>query len=183
MLAYVILLLAVLSRLVPHALHGIGLNITAVGGGLLFFGARRPRWQAIFAVAAMAITDVYLTRYVYEYPFHVQSYLVTWFWYGAVCLLGSSLLRRLTVLRVVVAVLCSATGFFLLSNFVVWMGGGLYTHTGAGLAACFAAALPFYGNDLVSTALTAGVLFGLPVLAARLVDLFEGHRSHPEGLL
>lgn len=183
MLAYVVLMLAVLSRLVPHALHGIGLNITAVGGGLLFFGARRPRWQAVFAIAAMALTDVYLTRYVYEYPFHVQGYVVTWIWYGAVCLLGSSLLRRVTTLRVAVAVLCSATGFFLLSNFVVWMSGGLYPHSEAGLADCFAAALPFYGNDLVSTALTAGVLFGLPVLASRLVTVLEGHQRHPESLL
>lgn len=183
MLAYVVLLLAALSRLVPHAMHGIGLNITAVGGGLLFFGARRPRWQSLFAVAVMALTDVYLTRYVYNYPFHLQSYAITWLWYGAVCLVGSTLLRRTTALRVTVAVLCSATGFYLLSNFVVWMAGGLYPHSAAGLVDCYAAALPFYGNDLVSTALTSGVLFGLPVLASRLVSLFEEQRRHPQGLL
>lgn len=174
MIAYLVLLLAALTRLVPHALHGIGLNITAVSGGLLFFGSRRPRWQALFAVAVMALTDVYLTRYVYGMTFHLRGYLVTWAWYGAVCLIGSSVLRRNTVLRVGVAVLSSATGFFLLSNFVVWMGGGLYPHSFAGLESCYIAALPFYGNDLVSTALTAGVLFGLPVVAAQLVRLMEG---------
>lgn len=182
MLAYIILLLAALSRLVPHAMHGVGLNITAVGGGLLFFGSRRPRWQAMFAVAVMAITDVYLTRYVYGYPFHLQSYAVTWIWYGAVCLLGNGLLLRVTVLRVTAAVVSSATGFYLLSNLVVWMGGSLYPHTEAGLADCYAAALPFYGNDLVSTALTAGVLFALPVVATHMVGVIEQYRSHQQGL-
>ena len=169
MLAYLVLLLAALSRLLPHTLHGVGLNVTAVGGGLLFFGSRRPRWQAVSALAVMALTDVYLTRFVYGFPFHVRSYLVTWAWYGAVCLLGSSLLRRVTPLRFVAAVLSSATGFFVLSNFVVWIQGGMYAHSLSGLSTCYAAALPFYGNDLVSTGLTAGVLFGLPVVAAQVV--------------
>jgi hypothetical protein len=61
MLAYLVLLLAALSRFVPHVLHGTGLNITAVSGGLLFFGSRAPRWQAGVAVLLMAITDVVLT--------------------------------------------------------------------------------------------------------------------------
>jgi hypothetical protein len=43
----------------------------------------------------------------------------------------------------------------------------MYPHTAAGLGACYAAGLPFYGNDLMSTALFAGVFFGLPALAAR----------------
>lgn len=180
MLAYLVLLLAALSRLLPHSLHGVGLNVTAVGGGLLFFGSRRPRWQAVCAMAVMATTDVYLTTRVYNYPFHLRSYLMTWAWYGAVCLLGSSLLRQVTPLRVVAAVLSSATGFFVLSNFFVWTQSGMYPHSAAGFAACYTAALPFYGNDLVSTALTAGVLFGLPVLAAQIVKGLQlGANKHP----
>lgn len=173
MIAYLVLILAALSRLVPHALHGTGLNITAVGGGLLFFGSRRPRWQALVAAALMALTDVYLTRVVYGYPFHVRAYLVTWLWYAAVCFIGSSLIRRVTALRVGVAVVASATGFFLLSNFVVWLGGAMYPHSLSGLLSCYEAGLPFYGNDLVSTALTATVLFGLPVAAAQLVSMVQ----------
>lgn len=169
MLSYLVLLLAALSRLVPHALHGVGLNFTAVGGGLLFFGARRSRAAALAGGAVMALTDVYLTRVVYGYPFHPSAYLVTWAWYVGVCLLGSALLRRVTVLRVGLAVVCSATSFFILSNFVVWLGSGMYEHTLAGLAGCYLAALPFYANDLVSTELTAGVLFGLPRVAHGIV--------------
>jgi hypothetical protein len=172
MAAYLVLLLAALSRLLPHAMHGVGLNFTAVGGSLLFFGARRPRWQAIFAVLALALTDVYLTTQVYGYAFHVRDYLLTWAWYAAVVLLGHALLQRVTALRVVAGIFASATGFFVLSNLMVFAMGSMYPHTAAGLGSCFALALPFYGNDLVSTAITAGALFGLPVLAAKLTEVF-----------
>ena len=179
MIAYLVLVLAALSRLLPHALHGAGLNFTAVAAGLLFFGSRRPRWQAAAAVAVMALTDIYLTRVVYGYPFHLRSYLVTWVWYAAVCVLGSSLLNKVTVLRVAAGVLASATGFFLLSNLAVWVGSGMYAHSAAGLLACYAAALPFYANDLVSTGLMATALFGLPVLAAKLTEHLPSHSNQP----
>jgi hypothetical protein len=189
MSVYLVLLLAVSSRILPHAFHATGLNITAVGGSLLFFGSRltgqgamRSRWQAVIAILALAATDYYLTVYVYAFPFHVSSYLATWLWYGAICLLGSGLLaRRATALRVGGAVLASATSFFVLSNFMVWAGGGMYPATAAGLGACYIAAIPFYANDLISTALVAGALFGLPALARNIAQTLHDAQSsqHP----
>jgi hypothetical protein len=170
MIAYLVLILAALSRLVPHALHGTGMNFTAVGAGLLFFGSRRPRWQAIAAVVVLGATDFYLTRYVYGAPFVLKGYLLTWAWYAGVCLLATGLLRKITALRVVAGVLASATSFFLLSNFVVWVSSGMYSYSAAGLGASYAAGLPFYANDLVSTGLLCAALFGLPVVAAKLIE-------------
>lgn len=182
MSAYLVLLFAVLSRILPHAFHATGMNITAVGGSLLFFGARRSRWHAVMAILALAATDYYLTVYAYGYPFHVSGYLATWAWYGAICLLGSGLLaKRATSLRVVAGVLASATSFFILSNFMVWIGGGMYPTTAAGLGTCYVAAIPFYANDLISTALVAGVLFGLPALARNIAQTLREsqHTSQP----
>ena len=170
MTAFVVLLLAVASRFVPHTLHGTGFNFTAVGAGILFFGSRRPRWQAAIAVAVIAASDFCLTKFVYGYPFHVSGYLVTWAWYATLCVIASGLLRKVTVLRVVAGVFTSAVGFYLVVDFTLWAMGGMYPHTLAGLGACYVAALPFLWNDLASTALTCGVLFGLPVLAAKLVE-------------
>jgi hypothetical protein len=182
MAAYLVLLLAVLSRILPHAFHAVNWNFTAVGGSLLFFGslmkdATSPVGRlARLAVALLALmaTDYYLTVYAYGYPFHVRGYLVTWIWCMAVCLLGSQLLAKPTVLRVVAGVLASATSFFLASNFAVWASGGLYPRTLAGLGTCYVAAIPFYRNDLVSTGLTAGALFGLPVLATKIAEALHG---------
>lgn len=166
MAAYLVLLLAVLSRILPYSFHSVNLGFTAVGGGLLFFGARRSRWQTVFAVMALMATDYYLTVYAFSYPFHAADYMVTWGWEAAVCLMGYYMLRKKsTGLRVAGAVMASSTSFFIASNFVVWVGSAMYPHTAAGLGACYVAAIPFYANDVISTAITAGALFGLPALA------------------
>jgi hypothetical protein len=163
MIAYLVLLLAILSRIfvLPHPEM---LNFTVVGAGLLYFGARRDRWQIGIAVLTLAGTDYLLTVFHYSYPFLIQSYFITWIWYAGVALLGSTLLRKSTVLRVTVGVLTSATSFFLLSNaafFVFGPGNAIYTKNLQGLMDCYAAGLPFYRNDLISTGLFAAVFFGL----------------------
>jgi hypothetical protein len=83
--------------------------------------------------------------------------------------LGQILLKaKTTWMRVGAGALLGPTSFFLLSNYAVWAGGGMYPKTLSGLGTCFVAALPFYRNDLISTALVAGVAFGVPVLVRKL---------------
>jgi hypothetical protein len=178
MTAYLVLLLAILSRVLPHAFGTTSVGFTALGGGLLFFGARRSRWHAIPALLALMATDYYLTAFVYNYPFHASAYLVTWAWYAAVLLIGHQVLAgKPSALRIAGAVLASSTSFIVLSNFAVWAGGNLYTHNLSGLAACYVAAIPFYANDVMSTAVTAGALFGLPALAANIAATMREARS------
>jgi len=166
MSAYLAIFVAIFSRILPSAFHTTSVGFTAVGGGLLYFGSRRSRWQIIPAVIALMATDYYLTTFVYNYPFHLNVYLVTWVWYAAVALFAHQALSSSpSALRVAAAVLASSTSFFILSNLTVWAGGQMYPHTGAGLAACYTAAIPFYANDVISTAITAGAFFGLPTLA------------------
>jgi hypothetical protein len=171
MVAYLVLLFAVFSRFLPHLFNTTAIGFTAVGGGLLYFGARRSRWQTVIAVLALMGADYYLTVVAYGYAWHTSAYLITWAWYAGVCLLGHQMLSgKPSALRVVVGVLASSTSFFLLSNFAVWRGSTMYPHTVAGLSACYIAAIPFYANDALSTALTAGALFGLPALARSIVQ-------------
>ena len=176
MIVYLVLLLAILSRLLPPMLHFTAMNFTAVGGSLLFFGAKRNPWVSAIAVAAMMGTDFFLTTYVYHYPFHIRGYLITWAWYAGVLLIGSSLLAQVSVLRVLGGALASATSFYIVVDFAVWMGH-MYPHTMSGLVACYVAALPFYRNDLISTGIVTGALFGLPMLASRLVESLQGHEK------
>jgi uncharacterized protein DUF6580 len=164
--AYLLLLLAVLSRVVPHPGW---LNFTAVGGALLFFGARRPWREMLAPLAALMATDFYLTLFSYHYAFHWQAYIPTWTWYVAAMFLGRILLSsRTTLPRFAAAALLGPTSFFVLSNFAVWMAGDMYAKTFSGLVTCYAAALPFYRNDLLSTTIVAGLAFGVPVLARRI---------------
>ncbi|HUY94491.1 MAG TPA: DUF6580 family putative transport protein [Terracidiphilus sp.] len=166
--AYLLLLAAVLSRVVPHAPW---FNFTAVGGALLYFGARRPIRELLAPLAALIATDFCLTVFSYHYAFHLQDYILTWSWYAGAIVLGRVLLSgRITLPRFAAAVIAGPTSFFLLSNFSVWLTGTMYPMTGAGLLACYTAALPFHGfeNDLASTVVVAGLAFGVPVLVRRL---------------
>ncbi len=165
MVPIVLLILALASHVLPHPWW----NFTAVGGALLVWGARRPLATAVLPVAALAVGDWYLTRFVYGYPFHVNSYLLTWAWYALVVLLGHRLLRgRPGFARVAGASVLASTSFFVASNYAVWaVPGSWYPHTLQGLEACYAMALPFYRNDAMSTLLVTGAVFGLPALAAR----------------
>ena len=162
--AYLLLLAALLSRVIPHSGW---FGFSAVGGSLLYFGARRNWREMLLPVAVLAAVDYYLTTHVYSYEFHVQSYLVTWFWYAAAIVLGQILLKReATFLRVVSAAILGPTSFFLISNYAVWSeshyAGGMYAPSASGLLTCFAAGLPFYGRDLLSTGLILTVAFGIP---------------------
>jgi len=164
--AYLLLIFAVLTRLVPH--HG-WLNFTAIGGALLYFGARRSRREMIAPLAALMATDFVLTVFVYHYAFQWQAYVITWAWYLAAMFLGRILLRtRTTFLRVASGVVLGPTSFFLASNYAVWVAGDMYPRTLSGLLACYAAAIPFYRNDLISTSIVAGLAFGVPVLVRRM---------------
>jgi hypothetical protein len=164
--AYLLLLVAVLSRVLPHAGW---FNFTAVGGSLLYFGARRSWREMLAPMAVLAATDFYLTVFSYHYAFRWQDYLPTWMWYVAAMVLGRVLLRaRTSVPRFAAAVILGPTSFFLISNFGAWLGNINYPQNFGGLMASYAAGIPFYRNDFASTAIVAGLAFGVPVLVRRL---------------
>jgi len=166
MFAYLLLLAAVVTRVVPHAGW---MNFTAVGGALLFFGARRTWREMLAPLAVLMATDFFLTVYSYNYAFKWEAYVPTWIWYAAAMVLGRILLsERATAWRVVAAALLGPTSFFVVSNFAVWMADGMYARSVAGLVACYAAAIPFYRNDVAATSVVLGVAFGVPALLRRL---------------
>lgn len=166
MVAYLLLLVAVLTRVLPHAGW---LNFTAVGGALLYFGARRPWREMVIPLVALGATDYFLTVYTYHYSFAWLMYLPTWAWYAMAMGLGQILLSsKSTIVRTAAATLLGPTSFFVVSNYAVWAAGDMYPKTQAGLVACLAAGVPFYRNDLVSTAVVLGAAFGVPALLRRL---------------
>ena len=75
MAAYLFLLFALLSRLAlassPH--HNAWFNFTAVGGMLLYFGARRSWREMLAPFAVLMATDYFLTVSVYHYPFQLEA--------------------------------------------------------------------------------------------------------------
>ena len=141
-------LLAVMSRWVGHAW-----NFTIVGGAFLFAGAyfQDKKVAVALMLSAMLVSDLFI-------GFHNQM-LTVYFSYLIVVALGFLLSTGASRLKIAGFALLGSTSFYLISNFGVWYGGGLYPMTAAGLAECYVMAIPFYRNQLVSDVVSAVAIF------------------------
>ena len=160
MLVVLLIVVAAASRLLPHPPNFA--PVAAIG---LFAGAmldRRLAWIVPFA--ALLASDLLLGFY------HPVGMLWNYLAFGACLMLGSGLLARgRSVPRLAGATLSSAIVFFALSNFGMW-ASGYYPRTAAGLAECYAAALPFFRNTVVSDVVFVAALFGGHALLSRWVS-------------
>ena len=90
-----------------------------------------------------------------------QNYLLI----GSITFIGF-FIHKSKVLHILAGSLAGAMFYFIISNFLTWIGGGLdisnqpYPKTMDGLALCFAAALPFLKWSLLSTFIFNGIFFG-----------------------
>lgn len=143
-------------RLVPHPP-----NFAPVGALALFSGAYLGRRSLAFAapIGAMLLSDAII-------GFHSAMPFV-YAGVAATVVLGQLALSNISALRVACAAVASSVLFFALTNFGVWLQSGMYPQTLAGLAACYAAAIPFFQNSLAGDLFFSGLLFGGFALAER----------------
>jgi hypothetical protein len=151
------ILFAAIVRILPHPW-----NFTPVGGMALFSGAKLGRsWTAfLFPLAALFVGDCFV-------GFHRLMPIV----YCSFCLsvlIGIAIRHRQSLKLISAATFLSALQFFLITNFAFWMFTTSYPHTLAGLASCYIAGLPLFGNTLAGDAFYAALLFGGFALLARL---------------
>lgn len=152
-LAIALVGLSIVMRLVPHVP-----NVAPVAAVALFGGAVLPRRYAWWLpLVIMVASDLVLGFY--------DGILFTWAAFLAVGLLGMTLARFSTTERIAFGVLGGALLFYLVSNLGVWLQGGLYAHTWAGLIECYTMALPFLRNTLVGDLVYSSLLFGAYALA------------------
>jgi len=173
-LAYLFVVGAVLLRIGAGTGTFATKGFSLVGASLLFFGSRLPRKQFWIPVALLIGSDIYLNLKVYQLPITLDQYIM-WAWYLVPCLLGVLLRDRVKPLTVLGAGAGTGIGFYLASNFSVWAFGHLgYAHTWAGLIECYAKALPFFKNGMISDVLFAAVFFGIGALVAQTAEAVEG---------
>jgi hypothetical protein len=138
--------------LLPHAGW---FNFTAVGGALLYFGARRSWREMLAPLAVLMAADYYLT--VYASTTTASSWeatCLTWAWYVAAMALGQILLHsRTTFVRVGAAWCWGRPRSFWSRTMRFGLAAGCIRARFQGLGACYVAAMPFYRNDLISTAI------------------------------
>jgi hypothetical protein len=156
-LVFAMIVLAAALRLAPHPW-----NFTPVGAISLFSGAmvRDRRVAFLFPVLVMFATDA-IIGFNKLSPLVYASFLLS-------VLIGRFLKQNRSFLRIGGATFLSALQFFLITNFGVWVFLSSYPRTGAGLAACYLAGVPFFWNMLAGDAVYATLLFGGFFLAERL---------------
>ena len=163
--AYLVVLVAVLTRFVPHLP-----NFSPVLASLLFGGAHLKRRDALwYPLVLLAASDLMLTSVVYRMRIGPNQSII-WLGFAVVGLIGYWFRTQQNVARIAVAALAAPTAFFVISNFGVWLGGHgarMYPMTWDGLVACYVAALPFYRNSLLATAAYTAVLFGVNEIYGR----------------
>lgn len=162
----VMMLIAVSTRLIPHYP-----NFTALGAVALFGGAYLSRkWALIIPFAALFVSDLFLNNLIYakQFPetydgfaFFTPGALSIYLAFGLVVVLGSVMLRKVNVVNVLGTSVLAAVVFFLVTNFAVWAGSGLFPKNAAGLLACYTAGIPFFWNTLLGNVFFGSILFGV----------------------
>ena len=137
--------LLALSRLIPHPP-----NFTPVLGMAVFSGAILSKRLIAYLIPliAMLLSDLYL-------GFHASMPIV--YFSLAICvLIGTFIETRLSILSSLMGISFGVLAFFLITNFAVWYGSGMYEFSISGLMTCYFMGLPFVQNTFISS-----ILYGM----------------------
>jgi hypothetical protein len=134
---FVIILLAVVARLIPHAP-----NFAPIGGLALFSGRNfKKKISLLIPLAVMFISDIFLGFHK-TIPYVYASFII-------IALIGG-LIKNINWQSILKASLVSSVIFFLITNFGVWATGGMYQKNLTGLIQCYGFGVPFFRNTLIS---------------------------------
>lgn len=160
-LALALVVIGVVLRVVPHPW-----NFAPIGAIALFGGARfeRRAFGVAIPLLAMLIGDSII-------GFH-SLMPVIYATYALIAVIGMLLRDRESIPAIGGCALLSSTMFYLITNFAVWALGTTYAKTASGLLACYIAAIPFFGNTLVSDMLFTAIFFGAFAIAERRIPAF-----------
>lgn len=135
-----LIILLALSRLIPHPP-----NFTPILGMAVFSGAIINRKIVAYLVplAAMLLSDLYL-------GFH-SGMPIIYFTLAICVLIGTFIESRVTILNSILGITAGVLVFYLITNFTVWYGSGMYENSFSGLITCYVMGLPFLQNTFISS--------------------------------
>lgn len=158
------IILAAASRFLPHPP-----NFTPIGGMALFGAAffAKKYWAYIIPFLALWASDLILNNVVYA-AYHEGFVLMptyalwTYLAFGLMILMGSKLLKKITIPNVLIGAVSASMIFFLVTNFGAWYADPfhMFADDASGLVAALAAGLPYFWNTLAGDLVYASILFG-----------------------
>ena len=140
-----IIILLATARLLPHPP-----NFTPILGMAVFSGAIISRRLIAYLIplAAMLLSDLYLGLH--------SSIPIIYFSLAVCVLIGTFIESRVTILNSFLSISLGVLVFFLITNFMVWYGSGMYEFSISGLMTCYFMGLPFVQNTFISS-----ILYGM----------------------
>lgn len=160
------------ARLLPHPP-----NFSPIEAVSLFAGAYVADRRLAFALPlfALLLSDLVLGFVVYGYGLVYAGMVFIYASVALITALGAGWLRHRTSLaRVAGGAMASATLFYIVTNFGVWLTSGLYPHSTGGLLACYLAGLPFFHYTLAGAFVYTALLFGGAELTRRHMRTRQG---------
>lgn len=161
---------ATISRISIPPMLGHPSNFSPIDAIALFSGCYFSRKWAAFIVPLLSVwvSDIFITR---MFTGHWELFYQGFYWqyacYPVMVIIGLFLSGKLKPLSLAGASLGSSILFFIVSNFGSWIGLAIYPKTVTGLAACYTAAIPFFGSTVMSDLLYSAILFGAFELAKK----------------
>lgn len=174
-------LLAAMSRLLPHPPNVAPLGAMALFGAA-YFSNRTV--SVVIPLLAIWLSNLVLDNVVYaQYYSSFQWFSPDFIWQALAMIsivgLGWIALRKVGPMRLLGASLGASLLFFLISNLGVWASGTLYPTTSAGLASAYFNAIPFFWNTLAGDLFFTALLFGVFEIAQRRFPSLQPFASRP----
>src|ERR1041385_1488196 len=161
-----LILLAALSRLLPHPANFAPITALALFGGVYL----DKKHTFIVPIAVMLISDYFIgfhSAIVYVYASFI-----------AIGFVGLWLRNHRGVAQTIGATLAGSILFFIVTNFGVWISSQVtYPRTLSVLVECYVAAIPFFRNTLLGDVVYVGSMFGLYELGKKIIPSLQIQQS------
>jgi hypothetical protein len=141
-------------------------------GAICIFGAAYfdNRWKAIiFPIVILFISDLIINLFFYngQYGIMQSNWILYYLIFAMIVLISRQILQKINFKNVLLASFATAIGHWVLSDSLVFIGGGVdistmlpLTRDWAGYLQCIMQGLPFAKNFLVGTLVYSAVMFG-----------------------
>ncbi len=160
---FVLVLIAAISRIIPHPLNFTPLAAIGMFGAAYF---TNKKYAYIVPLVAMLLSDVILNNTLYA-SMHsgFTVFYKDWYWVYAtvlfITLVSTKIFAKVNFTRVIGGALLSALIFFVVTNFSSWLHNDMYTKDIKGITNCYLAAIPFFKGTLLGNLFYSVVLFGM----------------------
>ena len=144
----ILILLMIFSRLIPHPPNFTPIIAVAIMSGYLFKNLYLSISVLFFS---MIVGDMFIGFYSNMFFVYFPLFIITYF-----CFFKNN---KINAKNLFIYGVSSSLIFFIISNFGVWLSGGMYEKNIAGLINCYIMAVPFLKNTIISTVLFSYLSF------------------------